>query len=323
MNRRFLRLAIRISALLTGVALAGSLALVGAAAASAMVNCGCRTTTSDQSMVFTRPVNGVKQVFKADQNLTHVTQLTSGANDSSAPSFNTARTVIAYMSMVNKHLALMAMNADGTNQHVVVSDNVYNYWAPSISPDGTKAVVVSNRASGSELFVVTLSNGALTQLTHLGTAEGNNWAPAWSPNGQYIAFTSDRAAGNLVNIWLMPAGGGSAQKVTYDGHADDAAWSPSGNEIAFDFLAPGTSVREVYTAQAFSANTLIKVSTTDGAAHFDPTWSPDGSAIAFTSADSTGPNIKVAGAGGANPHTVFGGQMANWGFPIQGPVAQQ
>ena len=319
----------RIAALLTRtVALiaAGTVALLlviaGASAAGAMVNCGCRTTTADQSMVFVRPVNGVKQVFKADQNLTHVTQLTFGTSDSFLPSMNTARTVVAYTAMVNKHRAVMAMNADGTNQHVVVADNVNDYWAPSISPDGTKAVITSNRASGSELFVVTLSSGALTQLTHLNSAEGDNWAPAWSPNGQYIAFTSDR--GNVVNIWLVPAGGGAAQRVTYDGGADDAAWSPNGQSIAYDFLAPGATLREIYWADAFSVNVVHAVSTQDGFGHTDPTWSPDASSIAFTSADSTGINVKVAGANGGNQHSVLNpGLQANWGFPIQGPVAQQ
>ena len=322
MIRRLTAFTSRLVALVASAVLVITWLVGGAPAAGALVNCGCRPPAADSSMVFTRTVNGVKQVVKADQNLTHVTQLTFGTTDSFAPSLNGARTVVAYTSMVNKHRALMLMNADGTNQHLVTGDNVNDYWAPSMSPDGTKAVVVSNRASGSELFVVTLSNGALTQLTHLGTAENDNWAPAWSPNGQYIAFTSDR--GNVVNIWLMPAGGGAAQKVTYDGGADDAAWSPNGQSIAYDFLAPGAALREIYWADAFSVNVVHAVSTQDGFGHSDPTWSPDASSIAFTSADSTGINIKVAGANGGNQHSVLSpGLMANWGFPIQGPVAQQ
>ena len=208
---------------------------------------------------------------------------------------------------------LFAMNADGSNQHNVTNDTNL-YQEPSISPDGTKVAVVS----GYQLFVVNLSTGTRTQLTHGGALEGQNWAPAWSPNGQYIAFTSDRA--NVQNIWLMPAGGGSAQKVTYDGNASNATWSPDSQRIAYDFRAPG-AVPEIYYSQAFSTNVTVKVSTTDGAYHTLPTWAPDGSGIAYTASSANGPHLMVSPLNGSAAHDIVGaGAIANWGFPVSQPT---
>jgi len=308
----------RIGRVVAGAALLGAASLAVAPAAGAMVNCGCRTAQADQTMVFASDRGAGMQVFKADTNLTRVTQLTTGGANS--PSMNAARTLIAYVAPVNPRQALFVMNADGSGKRNVTNDPAHNYFSPSISPDGTKAAVVSDRTGTPEIYVVTLSNGAVSQLTFNTASDGRNWAPAWSPNGAYIAFTSNR--GNVQNIYEMPSTGGSAQRVTYDGSADDAAWSPNSQEIAYTFVAPG-ALPEIYWADAFSVNVVHKVSTTDGNAHRDPSWSPDGSSIAFIATGQI-PTILAAGANGGNQHTLISnGQQPNWGFPIQGPVAQQ
>jgi TolB protein len=315
----FSKFSSKVGRVVAGAALVGAASLVVAPAAGAMVNCGCRPPAADQSMVFTRTVNNSEQVFKADQNLSHITQLTQ-TGENYDPSMNAARTLIAYTSGVNGRPQLFVMNADGSGKRNVINDVSHNYYEPSISPDGTKAVVVSDRSGAAELYVVTLSNGALSQRTFQGVADGANWAPAWSPNGAYIAFTSNR--GNAQNIYQMPSTGGSAQRVTYDGSAYDATWSPNSQEIAYSFRAPG-AVPEIYWADAFSVNVVHKVSTTDGNWHIDPTWSPDGSSIAFVAEGNTN-SIVAAGANGGNQHTIVSsGFQPNWGFPIQGPVAQQ
>jgi TolB protein len=313
------KLSSKIGRVIAGTVVVAAVSLAVAPAANAMVNCGCRPG-ADQSMVFVRNASGGPQVFKADQNLSHITQLTTGLLNNE-PSINTARTLIAFTGLdASKHRAVFVMNADGSNKRNITNDTSHDYFNPSISPDGTKVVVTSNRGGGSELFVITVSNGAVSQRTVNSGGDGQNWAPAYSPNGQYIAFTSTR--GNVQNIWMMPAGGGSAQRVTFDHGDDNAAWSPNGQQIAFTSRANG-SVTEVLWADAFSVNVLHQVSTPDGHSHFDPTWSPDGASIAYSSAD--GPtSIKAAGVNGANQHLLISdGSMPNWGFPIPGPVASQ
>jgi len=321
-SHRFNRLIARIGAVAAGTAVALSAALATAPAAHAVVRCaGCTAQYQpDYAMVFTREANGHFQVFKATQNLSTVTQLTNGPTDSVSPSINAAQTKIAYTSFGTSKTAVFTMNADGTNQRNITNDASHNYQEPKISPDGTKVVVVSDRAGGSELFVIDLTTGAQKQLTFWGEAEGSNWSPAWSPNGQYIAFTSSRA--RLWNIWLMPATGGSAQKVTYDGDAGGATWSPDGQRIAYNFKEPGTSTWEIYYSQAFETNVTVKVSTSDGTAHLAPTWAPDGSAIAYSAKDNAGSHLKVSPLNGAAAYSVIGtGDSANWGFPSQQSMA--
>lgn len=64
------------------------------------------------------------------------------------------------------------------------------YSGVSISPDGTRAVVVrSTSPTESSLWLVDLEHGGAVPLT---TGAGRNDSPVWSPDGQRIVFASDR-----------------------------------------------------------------------------------------------------------------------------------
>jgi hypothetical protein len=99
-----------------------------------------------------------------------------------------------------------------------------------------------------------------------------------------------------------------------------AAWSPSGQKIAFD-RAGGTNPDseqpccwEIYTMNADGTGVTNLTNNTingDGPDDLDPTWSPDGTKIAFNSGrDPVG--IYVMDADGSNPTHISSGSQPAW-----------
>src|SRR5688572_31179416 len=76
--------------------------------------------------------------------------------------------------------------------------------APKWSPDGSRVAFVA----GYDILVVSLADGAITNLTnHL-----RGSSPAWSPDGGKIAFISNRDG--LMELYVMNADGSGVRRLT-------------------------------------------------------------------------------------------------------------
>ncbi len=102
------------------------------------------------------------------------------------------------------------------------------FFAPTVSPDGSK-VAFTGLATG--VHVYNLVTGTKTLV-------GPGTAPTWSPDSQTLAYERTEDDGhNIVasDIWLWDARSGSrAFTTTDDRHERHPAWSPNGQQIAFD-----------------------------------------------------------------------------------------
>jgi dipeptidyl aminopeptidase/acylaminoacyl peptidase len=81
------------------------------------------------------------------------------------------------------------------------------------------------------IWVVSMDGRENRQLTFSKSSEST---PRWSPDGKWIAFLSSRANEDGIDeLWIMPAAGGEAEKVTtFKGSVAELAWAPDSNRLA-------------------------------------------------------------------------------------------
>jgi Tol biopolymer transport system component len=158
---------------------------------------------------------------------------------------------------------------------------------PDWSPDGTKIAFRSGRGSTAEIYTMNADGTGFAQLT---ANAYKDYAPVWSPDGSEIAFASNRndldptncidLAGCNIDIFVMPATGGSPVQVTFSNGADQwPEFSPDGRFIAYHSDAGGAFA--IYTVDL---DTLaVTKLTPDSLGAGEPDYSPDGTKIAFES----------------------------------------
>jgi Tol biopolymer transport system component len=166
---------------------------------------------------------------------------------------------------------------------------------PTLSPDGRRIAFVRLTRSLPEATVSLYTVDRLGRRAKQLVSDGLDISPAWSPDGKTIAFS--RLAGPSVPIeeatlYLAGADGSNVRPlggVPVKGVSP--AWSPDGHKLAFVSFpdrsgavcpADGCPASgEIYVVS--SDGTGLSRLTTSKADDEHPTWSPDGSRIAFAS----------------------------------------
>ena len=205
---------------------------------------------------------------------------------------------------------------------------------PRCSPDGksvayvVSSIDVKEDKSASHIWLAGFDGKFDRQITFGAESESQ---PRWSPDGRYLAFTSSRpgpAKGN--QIWLLDQQGGEASQLTdFKGRLQDYEWSPDSKRFAlvvgdpdpeadpeppaggkprvpkpividrYKFKQDGQgyllSGRRSYVYLFDIATRKLERLTTDTWDEASPSWSPDGSKIAFFSNHAADPDREQAG----------------------------
>ncbi len=171
--------------------------------------------------------------------------------------------------------------------------------AATVSPDH-RTIIMDVQGV---LWSFDFSGGSGTQLTD---ALQEAARPDFSPLGDLVAFQS--YAGGTFHIWVMrPEGTGLRQITT--GHGDDREprFSPDGTRIAFASDRAFNGSYDIWVVE-LASGALTQWTNTGGVTtppapasvdEFEPTWSPDGTKIAFVvGSGANGTTIQARDAAG-------------------------
>ncbi len=145
--------------------------------------------------------------------------------------------------------------------------------SPAWSPDGTRIAFYSERDGNAEIYVMHADGSDVTRLTGTSAHEGY---PAWSPDGRTISFESDRD-GNF-DVFAMNADGSHVRPLARHTARDvSATWSPDGKTIVF--MSDRDGGFDAYQSAPDPAAPATRLTRT-GSTGF-PVFSADGKALAF------------------------------------------
>ena len=233
---------------------------------------------------------------------------------------------IAFQS--NRHVAsgeIYTITPGGTATRTTFSNGSAD---PAYSPDGSKIAFVSNN----QIFVMNADGTGRRQVTTSPTAKTD---PAWSADGTRIAYVSnsfDVDGQTDLEIWSIKADGTGRRQLTSNTVSDtQPAWSPLGDRIAFVSNRTGDTDRNVYVMdsegnnqQSLTPNSPPSCSSNCYEGHDDyPSWSPDGSKIAYIHGDGPAggglPDIWTMDPNGANRGNVSNSNTVSYAQPAWSP----
>ncbi len=176
--------------------------------------------------------------------------------------------------------------------------------SPAWSPDGSRLAFLSDRTDKQQIYVINPLAGEAEAITSVEEGVGQF---AWAPDGRSLAYTATDAKPvvitdrekkygefqvvdqdyRMARLFVIDLATRASHPLTTAAFTVGSfAWSPDSTHIAFDHRinpSPGSSGSADISIVRVADGTIRRLITQEGP-DSNPTWSPDGSRIAFTTA---------------------------------------
>jgi Tol biopolymer transport system component len=241
-------------------------------------------------------------------------------------------TIIVFTGVNGLERHIFSMQPDGSQVVQLTSGAVVDD-DPAISRDGSRIAFVRRDAAPSleQIYVMNADGSDLRAVTNGATAD---FQPAWSPDGQRIVFSTFGGSASDGLHLVNSDGTGRELLVSSGGNSYGlSTWSPNGQVIVFvGTPPPGGPPSVLFRVNA--DGTGLSQLTSGPAQDIDPSWSPDGQQLAFTTVAEDGTaSLAVMNANGSGRRDIIpdisalhpewspdGGQLTFWTQEPEGAI---
>ena len=244
-------------------------------------------------LAYVSRVGRFKELFIMDVDGSNVKQLTRDAGLAMSPSWAPTGDRLIYTSYRSRKPDLYFISPEGGAPRQLGERQGLEIGA-KFAPNGGSIISSVAIAGVSKIALLDLNGRMLKKLS--GGGDAIDVSPSFSPDGSRVAFTSNRAGG--PQIYIMSVNGEPAKRVSFanSNYCTSPAWSPKGDKLVFVCRAGGNQL--FVTSPDGGPVTQL----TFAGDNEDPSWSPDGRFLAFSSNLGSGPrNIVILSLLGGQP----------------------
>lgn len=205
----------------------------------------------------------------------------------------------------NSHLYIKSTSGSTITE---VTDGPGNDAQPECDPVGKRIAFASDRSGNWDIWVVGADGRNPIQITSNPMPELH---PSWSPDGKRLTYCRINPKEDRGELWIVDLSNPGVKRMIGEGLFP--AWSPKGDKIAYQrSRARGSRWFSIWTIVIADDEVLFptEVASSPSAALIAPTWSPDGSQLAFSWVSPE--QHEMPGAGQDRP--VFGRGRAQIGI---------
>jgi Tol biopolymer transport system component len=212
-------------------------------------------------------------LWSVDSDGRNLRQLTFGEESYAYPDVNPGGGVVA--TRLRREFDIWRYPVDGSPAENVrrgtrITNQTSQVHAPSVAPDDSEVVYVSDSGSHANLWVIKLATGESRQLTFERDPDRRIGLPLWSPDRRLIAYFVAR--GSSYEYFLVNADGSNSRLLMRD--AGYATWSADGKWLYYYDYPAGKYLRKI----SVDGGSSVIVRTDNGSR---PAIAPDGATLYY------------------------------------------